>query len=73
MLTYLYLAQIVIAVALIIAILVQAKGATLGGIFGSDTSVYRSRRGVEKTLYHATIGLSIVFFAMAIVTVVLTK
>jgi preprotein translocase subunit SecG len=73
LLTYLYLAQIVIAVALITAILLQAKGASLGGIFGGDSTVYRSRRGIEKTLYQATIGLAVVFFVLALVTVILTR
>ncbi|MBC7224466.1 MAG: preprotein translocase subunit SecG [Anaerolineae bacterium] len=71
--TYLYLAQIVIALALIVAILLQAKGASLGGIFGGDGATFRTRRGLEKTLYQATIGLSVAFFALSILTVVLTK
>ncbi len=71
--TYLYLAQIVISVALIAAILLQAKGARLGGIFGSDGATFRTRRGLEKTLYQATIGLSVAFFALSILTVVLTR
>lgn len=71
--TYLYLAQIVVALALIVAILLQAKGASLGGIFGGDGATFRTRRGLEKTLYQATIGLSIAFFALSILTVVLTR
>ena len=68
-----YLAQIVIAVALIAAILLQSKGSSLGGMFGGDASVYRSRRGFEKTLFQATIGLAVVFFGLAILTVFLTR
>ena len=71
--TYLYLAQIVIALALIVAILLQAKGASLGGIFGGDGATFRTRRGLEKTLYQATIGLSVAFFALSVLTVVLTR
>lgn len=71
--TYLFLAQIIISIALIVAILLQAKGATLGGIFGGDGATFRTRRGLEKTLYQATIGLSLAFFALSIVTVVLTR
>ena len=68
---YLYLSQIVISVVLIVAILLQAKGAALGGIFGGDGTAYRSRRGVEKTLYQATIGLSVVFFVLSLLMVLL--
>ncbi|NLE75214.1 MAG: preprotein translocase subunit SecG [Chloroflexi bacterium] len=70
MVTYLYLAQIVVAIAVIAAILMQTKGANMGGIFGGEGSVYRSRRGVEKTLFSATIGLVVVFFLLALLTVV---
>ena len=68
---YINLIQIIISIALIAIILVQAKGSGLGGIFGGDTSIYKTRRGVEKTLYQATIGLAITFFAVSILSVVL--
>ena len=68
---YINLIQIIISVALIAIILLQAKGSGLGGIFGGDTSIYKTRRGVEKTLYQATIGLAITFFAVSILSVVL--
>ena len=48
--TYLIIAQILVAVALIAVILFQVKGGGLGGIFGQPDSVYRTRRGVEKSL-----------------------
>ena len=68
--TYLNLAQIIIAIALIAVIMLQTKGAALGSVFGrSDSAVYKTRRGVEKTVFNATIGLSVVFFMMAIVSV----
>jgi preprotein translocase subunit SecG len=68
--TYLNLAQIVIAVALIVVIMLQTKGAALGGVFGrSDSAVYKTRRGMEKTVFNVTIGLSVVFFVMAILNV----
>jgi preprotein translocase subunit SecG len=68
---YINLIQIVVSIALIIIILVQAKGTGLGGIFGSDSSIYKTRRGVEKTLYQATIGLAVTFFAVSIASVLL--
>jgi preprotein translocase subunit SecG len=68
--TYLNLAQIVIAIALIAIIMLQTKGAALGGVFGqSDSAVYKTRRGVEKTIFNVTIGLSVVFFVMAVLNV----
>ena len=57
MTTYLYISQIILSVALILAILLQVRGGGLGGIFGQADSVYRTRRGVEKTLFQLTIVL----------------
>ena len=69
---YLSIAQIVLSVALIIAIILQSKSAGLGGLTGGDTGgVFRARRGVERTLFFATIGLAVVFFLLATITVVL--
>jgi preprotein translocase subunit SecG len=69
-LIYVQIIQIIISVALITVILVQAKGqGGLGGIFGGDSSVYRTRRGVEKTLFSVTIGLAVAFFILSIVSV----
>jgi len=68
--TYLNLAQIVVSVALIVAILLQTKGSGVGSLFGgSDTGVYKTRRGVEKTLFNVTIGLALAFFFIAILNV----
>jgi preprotein translocase subunit SecG len=69
----LQIVQIIVAVTLMALILLQAKGTGLGGIFGGDSSVYKSRRGVEKTLFNATIGLSVVFFLVAIANVIVAK
>jgi preprotein translocase subunit SecG len=51
----------------------QTKGGGLGSIFGGDGGVYRTRRGIEKTLHQATIGLSVLFFIIALITVTLTR
>lgn len=66
---YLALAQMLIAVALIAVVLLQVKGGGLGGIFGQPDGVYRTRRGIEKTLFRLTIALAVVFVAMAMLTV----
>ena len=68
---YVDLVQIIVSIALIAVILVQAKGSGLGGIFGGDSSIYKTRRGVEKTIFQATIALALVFFAISIISVLL--
>ena len=67
--TYLVIAQILIAVALIATILFQLHGGGLGGIFGQSDSVYRTRRGIEKTLFKLTIVLAIIFVILAVLMV----
>jgi preprotein translocase subunit SecG len=68
--TYLNLAQIVLGAALIVAIVLQSKEAGLGGFMGGEAGgVFRARRGVEKTLFQITIVLSVLFFAMALINV----
>ena len=59
--------QIIISIALIAAILLQARGTGLSGTFGGDSAVYRSRRGVERRLWQFTIVLLALFviFSMA--------
>ncbi|MCB0209760.1 MAG: preprotein translocase subunit SecG [Anaerolineae bacterium] len=64
--------QIILSLTLIVLILLQGKGAGLGGIFGGDGGVYRTKRGVEKTIYQATIGLSVLFFVLALITVAIS-
>jgi len=62
--------QIVVAILLILSILLQQRGTTLGGAFGGESGFYRSRRGPEKFLYILTIVLGIVFVALAVVNFV---
>lgn len=70
---YLNIAQIILSVALIAAIILQSKSAGLGGLSGADTGgVFRARRGIERTLFFITIGLSIVFFLVATLNVILS-
>ena len=68
MVTYLYIAQIIVAVALTIVALLQVKGGGLGGIFGQADTVYRTKRGVEKTLFQLTIVLAVIFIVLSIVS-----
>lgn len=69
---YLHIIQIIISVALAVLLLLQAKGGGLGNIFGGEGGVYRTRRGVEKTLFQATIGVSLAFFIISIMSVMFT-
>ena len=66
--TYLNIAQIVLAVALIVVILFQVRGGGLGGIFGQQSSVYRTRRGVEKILFRMTIVFVSAFLVLSVLT-----
>jgi preprotein translocase subunit SecG len=68
--TALNITQIVLSIALILVILLQSRSGGLGGIFGQADTVYRSRRGMEKTLFQFTILLVILFIATSIWTVI---
>ncbi len=70
MITYLNIAQIIISVALIVVVLLQTKGMGLGGIFGREGGVYKTRRGIERTLFHITIGLAVLFFIISLLSVI---
>lgn len=69
---FLNIALIITSAALIISVILQSKGAGLGGLTGADTGgVYTARRGVERTLFWVTIVLSVIFFALAITIVLI--
>lgn len=72
-LPYMQVIQIVISIAMVVVILVQAKGSGgLGGIFGGEgRGVYRTRRGVEKTLFNVTVGLAVLFFLVSVASVLI--
>ena len=63
---YFNVAQIVLAIALILAVLLQVRGGGLGGIFGQADTVYRTKRGVEKTLFQLTIVLAVLFIVISL-------
>jgi preprotein translocase subunit SecG len=58
--------QIIVSIALIVAILLQARGTGLSSTFGGDSAVYRSRRGVERRLWQFTIVLLTLFIAFSL-------
>ncbi|MCX5999304.1 MAG: preprotein translocase subunit SecG [Chloroflexi bacterium] len=64
--TYFSVAQIIVALVLIVVLLLQVRGGGLGGIFGQADTTFRTRRGLEKTLFQFTIALAVVFVVLAI-------
>ncbi|HEX79106.1 MAG TPA: preprotein translocase subunit SecG [Dehalococcoidia bacterium] len=64
--TYLIIAQMVLSVALILAVLLQVRGGGLGGIFGQADAVYRTKRGVEKVLFQLTIVIVVLFVIISL-------
>lgn len=66
--------QLVIAVSLMVAILMQNKSGGLSGIFGgSGSNVYMTKRGLEKKLFITTIVLAVLFFTVSLLNVVLVS
>ena len=67
--------QIVLAVLLIICILLQQTGASLGGAFGGDnfSAAYHTRRGSEKFLFYATIILGALFALSSFIALIINR
>ena len=64
--TYLTIAQMVLSVALVAVLMLQGRGGGLGGIFGQADTVYRTKRGLEKTLFQFTIVLVVLFLTISL-------
>lgn len=64
--------QIIVSIALIVAILLQARGTGLSGTFGGDSAVYRSRRGIERRLWQFTIALLALFVVFSLASYILS-
>ena len=71
MATYLNIVEIVVSIVLILVILLQTRGSGFSATFSSDSSIYRSRRGVERTVFNFTIVLAVVFIVVSILSVTL--
>ena len=68
------IALIITSVGLILSVILQSKGAGLGGLTGADTGgVFTARRGIERILFWVTIGLSVIFFALVITIIIIGK
>jgi preprotein translocase subunit SecG len=65
------IAQMILAVLLVAAVMLQASGTGLGAAFGGGGNVYRTKRGAEKKLFQLTILFSILFFGIALANVLI--
>jgi len=68
MLAYLDIALIILSLLLIVLVMVQAKGGGLGSIFGGSSGIYRTRRGVERTIFNLTVIVSVLFLVTSFLT-----
>lgn len=68
---WIVIAQIVVSILLIVAILLQNRGAGLGSAFGGSGGVYLTKRGLEKKLFIATIILAVLFFSLSFIGIIL--
>lgn len=68
--TAIAVALVVVSVLLVAAILMQKRGAGLGGVFGGEGSVYMTKRGAEKAIFIATIVLGVVFVLLLLASLV---
>ncbi|MBO9369357.1 MAG: preprotein translocase subunit SecG [Chloroflexi bacterium] len=72
--TYIEIALLLVSIFLIVSVILQSKGAGLGGLTGVDTGgVFTARRGLEKVLFRLTILFSALFFLLAIVALILSR
>ncbi|KPJ73395.1 hypothetical protein AMJ48_01405 [Parcubacteria bacterium DG_74_1] len=71
MFQYLPVAQIIVAILLIVFILLQQRGTALGSAFGGEGGFYSTRRGIQKNLFWATIIFGALFIVLALLNLVL--
>ncbi len=67
---FLPIAQIIIAVALIVLILFQQRGTALGSAFGQEGGFYATRRGIQKQMFWATVVLGALFIILALLNLI---
>jgi preprotein translocase subunit SecG len=58
--------EVIVAILLMVAILMQNRGTGMGAVFGGEGNVYKTKRGAEKFLFWATIVLSVLFLGLAL-------
>jgi len=69
--TWIKIAQVIVSILLIVAILLQNRGTGLGSAFGGSGGVYLTKRGLEKKLFIATIVLAVIFFSLSFLGIIL--
>ncbi len=65
----LLISQIIVAISLMILILLQQRGSSLGSAFGGSGEFYSARRGAEKKIFWATVVLGTAFIALALLNI----
>ena len=73
LLPYLNIAQILVSVVLVGLILMQTRGTGFAAGYSPDTSIFRTRRGLERTVFQLTIGVGVVYVLVSILSVVLPR
>lgn len=63
--------QVIVSIALVVVIIMQQRGSEAGIAFGGGGESFRSKRGLEKFLFYATIVLAVIFAANSILTLVI--
>ena len=66
-------AELILAASLIILILMQSRGTSLGSVFGQEGSVFHTRRGAERVLFNVSIGVAIAFLVVSVALARVTK
>ena len=69
----LYIVQILISTLIIVAVLMQNRGAGLSAVFGGGGNIYRTKRGLEKGLFTLTIILVVLFVLAGVVSLVISS
>jgi preprotein translocase subunit SecG len=64
--TSLQVAELILAIALVVLILMQSRGTSLGSVFGQEGSVYHTRRGAERILFNVSIGVGVAFLVIGV-------
>ena len=69
--TIVTVAQIIVAIGIVVSVLLQNRGEGLGTFFGGGGEIFRTRRGVENLLYYVTIGLVILLVSLSLLNTTL--
>jgi preprotein translocase subunit SecG len=64
---YFQIVQVVVSVALVVSILLQARGAGLGSVFGGTGTVFKTRRGIDKILFRMTIIFTVIWVLVSLI------